>query len=57
VTDVLRCGNCGSTNIDELEPLDTGLTYCGGCDRVTNPRDTPRPRYEPQPRPRRDTDE
>jgi hypothetical protein len=54
---MLRCGNCGSTNIDELEPLDTGLLYCSGCDRATDPNDTPRPRYEPPSRPRKDTDE
>jgi predicted nucleic acid-binding Zn-ribbon protein len=42
-----RCGNCGSTAIDDLEPLDNGSIYCGGCDRVTRPEErTPPPAPE-----------
>lgn len=47
-----RCTNCGSTNIDELEPLDNGSTYCAGCDRVTRP-EPPTPPAAPE-RTRRD---
>lgn len=51
-----RCSNCGETNIDLLEPLDSGLVFCAGCDRATKPGDD-RPRYEPEPRTRKDLDE
>lgn len=52
---MLRCLNCGTTDIDLLEPLDNGTTYCGGCDRVTDPRTEDRPRPQPE-RTRRDLD-
>jgi len=51
---MLRCLNCGSTDIDDIEPLDNGTVYCGGCDRVTDPRDDDRPLPTPVERSRRD---
>lgn len=53
---MIRCLNCGSTDIDDLEPLDNGTVYCGGCDRVTDPR-TERRIHLPPERRRKDVDE